>query len=195
MTASSKPCLMLIGDSIRMIYQPFVARMLAGQAEVVGPAENARFALYTLQRLSFWLEELPPSDVIHWNNGLWDVGHSTQRVPAQQPIDMYVGNLALILERLSTTGAQIIWATMTPIHPPSLRKEDGWSWKSEEIDRYNDAALELMRNNDVHINDLSRVIQSDIDRFLPPHDHHMNEAGAEACAKAVVASTYPYLFS
>lgn len=64
MTASSKPCLMLIGDSIRMIYQPFVARMLAGQAEVVGPAENARFALYTLQRLSFWLEELPPPILI-----------------------------------------------------------------------------------------------------------------------------------
>jgi len=184
---------MLIGDSIRMIYQPEVERLLEGRARVVGPAENARFALYTLQALDRWLQALPAPDVIHWNNGLWDVGHSTERCPAQLPLEMYVDNLEFILRKLRATGAPVIWATMTPIHPPSMSKEDGWSWRSDEIEHYNAAALELMTGHGVPVNDLHAVVQSKIDRYLPVGDHHINDEGARVCARAVVEAVEVYL--
>jgi lysophospholipase L1-like esterase len=193
MMMNDQPVLMLMGDSIRMRYQPMVAELLQGEARVVAPGENARFALYTLQLLDRWLKDLPAPDVIHWNNGLWDVGHSTERVPAQIPLDMYVGNLEFILRRLRATGATVVWATITPIHPPRLDKGDGWSWENGEIDRYNAAATDLMTRHAVPINDLNAVVRSNIDRYLPQGDHHVNEAGAHACASAVVESVRSYL--
>ncbi len=45
------PKVLLLGDSIRMSYQPLVAEILTGRAEVVGPADNCQFALYTLSSL------------------------------------------------------------------------------------------------------------------------------------------------
>jgi hypothetical protein len=191
---NEQPVLMLLGDSIRMIYQPVVTELLEGTARVVAAGENARFALYTLQSLDRWLKGLPAPDVIHWNNGLWDVGHSMERAPAQIPLDMYVGNLEFILRKLRATGATVVWATTTPIHPPHLDKGDGWSWKSDEIDRYNAAATDLMVRHAVPINDLNAVVRSDIDRYLPKGDHHINPAGGHACAKAVVEAVRPHLF-
>lgn len=188
-----QPTLLLLGDSIRMLYQPAVTELLKGQARVVGPAENARFALYTLQSLNRWLKELPPPTVIHWNNGLWDVGHSNERCPAQIPLDMYVGNLEFILRKLRATGATVVWATITPIHPPRLDKEDGWSWVSAEIEQYNAAARDCLVRHQVPINDLHAVVRADLDRYLPQGDHHLNETGAQACARAVVKAVRPYL--
>jgi len=57
--------ILLLGDSIRLSYQPLVAAKLDGRAKVVGPSENCRFALYTLMRLDEWLQECGKPDVIH----------------------------------------------------------------------------------------------------------------------------------
>ena len=46
---------MLLGDSIRLSYQPAVQQKLAGAAEVWGPADNCRFAKYTLWETAAWL--------------------------------------------------------------------------------------------------------------------------------------------
>jgi len=69
-----KPKVILLGDSQRGRYQPCVAQMLSDRAEVVGPGENGRFSLYTAMRLPIWLKELGTPDIVHWNNGLWDLG-------------------------------------------------------------------------------------------------------------------------
>jgi hypothetical protein len=42
---------LLLGDSIRMSYQRYVARLLEGKETVVGPADNCQYALYTLSSL------------------------------------------------------------------------------------------------------------------------------------------------
>ena len=62
---------MLIGDSIRMNYQDRVRQMLEGQAVIHAPAENCRFAAFTLFELSGWAPD-NDYDVIHWNHGQWD---------------------------------------------------------------------------------------------------------------------------
>lgn len=64
---------MLVGDSIRMNYCPVVYMKLSEFCEVVYPEENSRFAKYTLCEFGHWVEKYGTPDIIHWNNGLWDV--------------------------------------------------------------------------------------------------------------------------
>ena len=54
---------LLLGDSIRMQYQPVVGQKLADIAEVSGPEENGRWSGYTLNSLRFWLPQLPSPDL------------------------------------------------------------------------------------------------------------------------------------
>ena len=55
---SEIPRVLLLGDSIRMSYQPLVAEILAGKAEVVGPADNCQYSLFTLSSLVRWIGAL-----------------------------------------------------------------------------------------------------------------------------------------
>ena len=114
---SEIPRILLLGDSIRMSYQPLVAEILDGKAEVVGPAENCQYSLFTLSSLDRWIGELGQFDVVHWNNGLHDCGHNPNRSPVQIPIDMYRANLGFILKRLKSLTPNVIWASNTPVHP------------------------------------------------------------------------------
>ena len=66
--------ILLLGDSIRMSYQPVVKEMLEGKANVYGPMDNGRWSGYTLNTLRFWLPQMPTPDIVHWNNGIWDMG-------------------------------------------------------------------------------------------------------------------------
>ena len=50
----------LIGDSIRMGYQPFVARKLEGRADVWGPPVNCRHSLWALDHFGPWVAERQP---------------------------------------------------------------------------------------------------------------------------------------
>ena len=64
----------LLGDSIREIgYGPVVPALLGDEYQVWQPPENCRFALYTLRMTFDYRPFMEGADVIHWNNGLWDV--------------------------------------------------------------------------------------------------------------------------
>ena len=183
--SNAPPTVLLLGDSIRASYQPLVAGALQGVARVVGPAENGQFSLYTLASLNRWLEQLGRPDIVHWNNGLHDVGHNPQRHPVQIPVEMYCANLEFILQRLMQTRARIIWATTTPVHPDAPFRKTQWAWRNEEIDRYNGAALELMKAYDVPVNDLHSIVAADPDAMLCEDQLHLSEAGKQSCAEAV----------
>ena len=101
---SSLKKVLLLGDSIRMSYQPFVSELLNGKAEVVGPADNCQFTLYTLSSIDRWINNLGQPDIVHWNNGIHDCGHNPDRSPVQIPIDIYQENLNHILKRLIRTS-------------------------------------------------------------------------------------------
>lgn len=179
------PRILLLGDSIRLSYQPLVQQMLAGRAEVFGPAENCQHAEFTLSRLRVWFEQFSRPDIVHWNNGLHDVGRNNQRVPEQFPLDQYLSNLRAILKRLQDIEAEVIWATTTPVHPTEPVPGDQWSWSNEEVDEYNAAARELMEAQGVPINDLHAVVWADVERYLAEDHIHLSEAGQWACAEAV----------
>jgi lysophospholipase L1-like esterase len=184
----SLPRVVLLGDSIRGTYQAPVAERLAGRAEVVGPSVNGEFSARTLEKLDQWLAELGTPDVVHWNNGLHDVGHNLQRSPIQFPLPVYVANLEAILRRLRSTGAAIIWATTTPLHPNRVYPDPNWSWRQSEIDAYNQAALKLMHREAICVNDLASLVLDDLDSYLVSDGIHLTDRGIQQCADAVAAS-------
>ena len=183
---SEKKKVLLLGDSIRMSYQPVVAEMMKNVADVVGPAENCQFSAYTLASLDRWVEELGKPNIVHWNNGIHDVGHNPDREPLQYPLDEYMSNLKGIIEKLRRIGADIIFATSTPVHPDRPFKNTEWAWRNEEIDRYNEAALELMKNEGIPINDLHALVAEDVDKYLSEDMLHLSQEGIKKCAEAVV---------
>ena len=182
---SDLPKVLLLGDSIRMSYQPHVAHLLDGEATVCGPEDNCQYSLYTLSSLDRWISALGQPDIVHWNNGIHDVGHNPARSPVQMPLDMYLANLELILSSLVAITPRVIWATMTPVHPNRPFRDTEWSWRNEEINTYNQAARELMQSRGVPINDLHGLVWDNIEEFLSEDQLHLSEAGQNACAKAV----------
>jgi lysophospholipase L1-like esterase len=191
------PRLLLLGDSIRMGYQPLVAEALSGRMAVVGPEENGMSAAYTLASLPRWLDELGRPDLVHWNNGIHDLGYCETREVVHYEIDAYLANLRAILARLRETGAPIVWATTTPVlvsgdllpgtHPPRHKGHyEGWSWVEGDVERYNAAACRLMESEGIPINDLCAVIGADIDRYIVPDLMHLSDEGNKAAAEAVV---------
>ncbi len=187
------PKVMLLGDSIRMSYEAQVADLLRGRAQVVSPAVNGQHTLYTLASLNQWFEELGEPDIVHWNNGLHDIGHNPVRYPVQFPLEMYVANLTFILERLLEVTPKVTWATMTPVHPDRPFVDTEYSWRNEEIDRNNAAARALMESRDVPVNDLHAVVWADRDAFLAEDQVHLSEAGEQACAQAVADAVARWL--
>ena len=160
-----KPRVLLLGDSIRASYQPLVAQKVKEAADVVGPEDNCQYSLYTLSSLDRWLNQLGKPDIVHWNNGLHDAGHNPNRYPVQIPLDMYRANLEFILNRLEQVSSQVIWATTTPVHPKKASLADQWSWKNQEINQYNEAAVGLMKKHGIPINDLHSLVLSNVDKY------------------------------
>lgn len=188
------PKIMLLGDSIRMSYQPLVAEELAGRANVVGPRVNGRFALFTLTSIPDWIAELGRPDIIHWNNGIHDAGYNPARSPVQIPLEHYVGNLELIIRHIrSNITEKLVFATSTPPHPRMPFTTKGWSWKQGDIELYNEAARTLMGRFNVPVNDLHALVSADPDRCLCDDQLHLSEEGKARCAKAVITSVNTFL--
>lgn len=185
--------ILLLGDSIRFGagnspgYGIYVKEKLEGVANVYAPDENGRFAQYTLRQLHDWVGKLDREsiDVIHWNNGLWDV----LRVDGDEPLtpcDIYVYMLKRVYNMLRKhfPNAKIIFANST-----AVVEERGWPnfmRYNREIEQYNAAAKELMDQLGVPVNDLYSITK-DFDDSLRADWVHYNEQGSRILADAVVA--------
>lgn len=171
--------ILLIGDSIRMSYQEAVKGKLADVAEVWAPAENCRFAKYTLWSVPGWLRECGRPDLIHWNNGIWDAFRVTPEMGLFTPLAEYVATLKRVLAELRKTDAVILWASTTPTKPGCASCHD------EDVVAYNAAAARLMASEGIPINDLHALLAPEAERFVGEDKFHLSAAGVEACAEAV----------
>jgi lysophospholipase L1-like esterase len=183
--SDTHPLVWLLGDSIRMSYQERVAEILAGRANIRGPAENGQHTRHTLASLDRWLEELGPPQIIHWNVGLHDCGHNPKRSPRQLPLEEYRGNLGQCIDRLRRFSTRIVWATSTPMAPTRPFSEDQWSWRNDDILKYNEAAGGLMRAHGISLHDLHALVEAHSELYLCEDGIHLSEAGVEACAGQV----------
>lgn len=178
---------LLIGDSIRMFYENDVKARIGDKYKVYSPEENCRFSSYVLNSIRFWLAQFPAPDIIHFNAGLWDTAILYQEDGCFIDIDTYISNMKKILRVLKETGAQIIFATTTPVSngkknltgpmPPAHRNED--------IIRYNTAVLEAFKNEDIYINDLFSLMYKDKEKYLLDDMIHPNEEGVKLLGNAV----------
>ena len=93
--------IVLLGDSIRLIgYGPKVPALLGEGYEVWQPADNGRYSAFTLHSIMhYWQNDIAGADVIHWNNGLWDVQIGTDGMQLSL-LDDYVKTMARIADIL-----------------------------------------------------------------------------------------------
>lgn len=170
----------LLGDSIRLIgYGTKLPELLGEDFTVFQPNENCRFSKYTLREVMVsWADGIANSDVIHWNNGLWDTMDHGEGVLTSE--EEYVANMIRIAEILKKRAGKVIFATTTPVAP-----EYQYS-NIDRIKRYNAILVPELEKRGIIINDMYSFVQPNIDTYIRKDDHiHLTKAGIWACAEHV----------
>ena len=178
---------LLIGDSIRMFYQEAVRENLGDAYTVHAPKVNCRFSSFVLNSLRFWLAETPAPDLIHFNAGLWDTAILYQEDGCFTDLESYVANLKRIIRVLKSTGAALIFATSTPVSDEKefLPGPMPPAHKNADIVAYNAAAVELMKQENIPVNDLFAQMYPDKEKYLSEDMIHPNEEGVKFLGNAV----------
>ena len=174
--------ILLLGDSVRMQYQPLVREKLADTAEVSGPEENGRWSGYTLNSLRFWLPQLPAPDLVQWNCGLWDMGDDYQEGRHFYPPALYEETCRRICRVLrKVTGKpdlKIVIATTTP----TLQGDHA------DIDLYNNILRKVAAGENALVNDLYAVVAPAKAEMICEDHIHLTPAGTEAVAAQTAAA-------
>ncbi|MBL7142992.1 MAG: prolyl oligopeptidase family serine peptidase, partial [Phycisphaerae bacterium] len=186
------PRVLLIGDSISIGYTLPVRKLLAGKANVHRVPTNARHTGIGLEKINEWLGD-GKWDVIHFNWGLHDLCYRSTAPDAPNRRDKTNGRLDLTFEEyqqnlhklvgiLKAAGAELIWASTTPV-------PDGESGriKGDEI-KYNEAAKKIMEENGVMINDLHAHAMKKLSEIQQPNGNvHFTPGGSDYLAERVAA--------
>lgn len=185
----TRKTVLLLGDSIRLGYCRHVREMMRGTADVYFPEnENGMFAYYTLRRIWDWTKLVPDPkkvDVIHFNNGLWDLGQRDGR-ECLTPIDVYAATMSRIADELKHffPHAKLIFATTTPINERVFNEQHLKG--NAEVSRYNAAALKELGAKIEAVDDLNRFVR---ENGLAAHQVdivHYDEDGYRLLAGEVV---------
>lgn len=173
------PRVLLIGDSISIGYTVTVQKALAGKANVHRIPENGADTANGLKKIDSWLGDAH-WDAIHFNWGLHDLKVTAQG-ERQVPIDVYEKNLATLVSRLKRTGAQLIWATTTPV--PEGKQNP--VRVSADVPVYNAAARRVMEAEGIPIDDLYAAALPRVAEIQLPLNVHFDGAGWEALGTEV----------
>lgn len=169
----------LLGDSIRQLgYGTKVQQMLPNGYYIWQPDDNGRYSKYTLRCVCYdWKDRIENSDIIHWNNGLWDLtnfgdGYFTKP-------EEYAENMLRIAGLLKQYAKTVIFATTTPVSEANIHVTN------ESVRQYNDLIVPKLSEMGIIINDLYSLVNSDIDKYICDDTVHLSQAGIDACAKQV----------
>jgi acyl-CoA thioesterase-1 len=188
------PRVLLLGDSISIGYTLPTRARLDGRANVHRPAENCSDSGKGVRTLDQWLAG-GKWDVIHFNFGLHDVKYVDEKgtlVPPEKgqqvaSVAAYEKNLRALVAALKQTGAKLIFATTTPVPAGSAGRVE-----HSELP-YNAAAVRVMQENGVAVDDLHAWVVARQDTVQLPQNVHFTKAGYEQLADTVVASITPLL--
>lgn len=167
------PRVLLIGDSVSRGYTQAVRVALAGKMNVHRAPENCGPTANGVKKIEVWLGD-GKWDVIHFNFGIHD--RST-------PLADYQQRLEQLVERMSKTGAKLIWASTTPI-PDDLPKNQ----RASSIIERNTRAMEVMMKAGVTSDDLFGAISPHLADLQNPNDVHFNGKGYEFLGAEVAKS-------
>lgn len=197
------PNVLLIGDSISVGYTPFVQELLMGKANVFRPMlddgkpENCSGTTNGVTEIDRWIGH-KKWNVIHFNFGLHDLKHvdpktgegsSNPNHPLQADIMQYSKNMKLIVRRLKSTGAKLIFATTTPVPNNTTNPLR----EPENVPKYNKAALKVMKNEKVTVNDLYSFALPKLKEIQRPDNVHFTEEGSRELAWEVAKKILQFL--
>ena len=172
-----KKKIVLLGDSIRKVgYGPSVQKALEPDFEVWQPEENGRFAQHTLRMLRDYRFDLAGSDLIHFNNGLWDMVDVFDDGPFT-PLDQYVETMLRLVRIMKGFAPKLIFATTAPVHP------DFPHHSNERIKLFNDTLVPELQKQGVIINDLYTPMLPHCIDGITEDMIHLNELGIRICAE------------
>lgn len=179
------PRVLLIGDSVAVAYAPYVRKDLEQCAQVELIKENAgntRNGVYQLQK---WLGD-GGWDIIHFNFGLHDLLYVSKDAAHGPNIDIneYEQNLVRIIKRLKkkNQGVKLIFATTTPVPVDDPKRNYA------DVVAYNVAAINIMKEMDVSVDDLYSGLLPYIKEMRIPGSVHVNNVGARHLAYLVITS-------
>lgn len=188
--SEKKSTVFLIGDSSCMGYRETVRKELSGIANVVYPEENGRCSQYVLLSLRGWSGLCDPDTVkaVQFNTGHWDVAHWNDEPVSLTPLPEYCRNMLRIADALKRLyrNAEIVFATTMPMNPNGLNSVNYRF--TYEIEAYNRASTEALRENGVRINDLFALAKDFPASYFADYCHLTDEANAlvgKHCAKVL----------
>lgn len=185
--------ILLVGDSIRIGYDKSVKKSLEGIANVYFPEENCRFAAYVLRYIHTYKELVPGEvDILHWNAGLWDCLRLFEEEP-QTPLDVYAYYIDRVCVRIKKMfpNAKVIFATSTSVQSEKMDKN--FKRYNEEIEKYNEAAVAVVKKHGFLVNDLYAVSASLPEEAHSDTVHYYTSLGTEAFTKQVLSHLAPLL--
>ena len=182
------PEIYLIGDSIRMGYCKDVAKALEGKASVKWPQGNCANSQNILISLGWWRKcaSAEPT-VIQFNCGHWDVSNWDNDDGPITSLEEYRRNVRMIIRRLRRyyPTSKLVFATTTPMKP-GLGKVAVARRTTEEIVRYNAAAVAVAKEEGIAVNDLFAVAKdwpatefADYCHFKAPANEKLGKAVAD----------------
>lgn len=177
------PRVLLIGDSISIGYTKPVRALLRGVANVHRVPENGGPSSRGLQQLDGWLGSGKWA-VIHFNFGLHDIKLDADGRPLTTPGE-YERNLRALVRRLHATGAQLVFATTTPV---PARLNGGPRRRSADVIERNAIARQVMGELGVPVNDLYAVAFARLDELQRPANVHFTDEGSRVLAEPVTAA-------
>ncbi len=196
--APVKKRVLLLGDSISMGYTPVVQKLLADEMAVLRPMrgskmENCSGTTSGVANIDRWLQiDGGKWDVIHFNWGLHDLKHmkadgkTTSDLatdPPQATVEVYEKQLREIVAKLKATGAKLVFATTTPVPDEPMKVYRN----NADVIRYNEAALRVMKDHGIAINDLYTLVKPRMKELqIQPANVHFVPSGSEVLAAEVV---------
>ena len=180
---------LLMGDSIRCQSEEFVIEELGAEFRVLGVEDNCGNTRRWLEELDEWLESAGPVDVIHFNVGLHDIKREGEGAGCLVPINEYRDSLLRIVATLRETGAELIWATTTPVIYERHHEIKGFDRLEQDVEDYNEVAAEIMAECGVRTNDLhTRVMEAGVEDMLGPDGVHYGLEGRELIADCIAVA-------
>lgn len=186
------PQVLIIGDSISLGYTLPTRKLLEGKANVFRAKANCGPTTRGLENIDAWLGDRA-WDLIHFNFGIHDLvmvnadgralkeGQSDTGLRRTALAD-YEKNLTTLVQRLRKTGATLIFATTTPLPPGIAHITPG-----DEL-KYNEAALRVMKEYEVLIDDLHAWITPHLQTAQRPANVHFLPEGYDKLAEQVAKS-------
>lgn len=181
-----------------MGYTPVVQKLLADEMTVLRPMrgtkmENCSGTTSGVANIDRWLQiDGGKWDVIHFNWGLHDLKHmkadgkTTSDLatdPPQATVEVYEKQLREIVAKFKATGAKLVFATTTPVPEEPMKVYRN----NSDVIRYNEAALRVMKDNGIAINDLYTLVKPRMKELqIQPANVHFVPSGSEVLAAEVV---------